>query len=680
MPAFIELTVDEFESNRRSKSLVGGSPRHGAGMDSVRRPLRGIEVKEDTHAVIRVLTASGKEIPLINSSYPDGEGPSYTNFILQSVTDERIEKSQIVETFGDDFVFFFGEKPRIAQVQSVLINSFDFNWYAEFWANYEGYLRGTKCVELGARVYLFYDDIIVSGYMMNAAAALEAGSNGRIVNLSFSLLIFSYDNVSFVGDPNYPVRVSADDFSPSIAGLIQSPNDLGSLPEWLGVQMPPSTGTLDKNDGAKPLSYSDAQSMSQMQKDGPDKEIGSATPGNPNGLSKGLDKASNPMARTKALRSKISDNVDEWTGDFTSFMSKKQVQQVLFEEAKNLQMAFLKNSCGMGLLGGSPGTMGGMGLIGPGSGLSGLKDAWAGTKDAWNSAKEGDWGAAANSLGQTGLVNIKGSASYTLGVNGSQTGGVAGFGMGQGGTGAGYMQWSSDTPYMQGGGVGYGANGYFPGGGGGAGYYPGAGYYGYGQSGAPGSGSGGMPSNYQASGAWSGYGPGSNTLESGSYSYQGSVPPPPGFANSPWGGAYPGGYGSTAKKKSLGPFTTGYAGAQYQNQNASSQYYSNATSASWDPTNGFQWGNGSSTPNPGQPGGGVFTTQAVPMYGGEANVNLNNLFNDEPVVTTKNYGADTANNDTGCGGKNGDITSGAAGDAADKQLIADKSAAEKNMV
>ena len=127
--------------------------------ENVRRPLRGISIKEDTYAVLRVKTATGTDIPLFDSSSPDhvdniGRSAQYSNFIIQQIQEQRQEKQQIIETFGEDYIFFFGERPRFLNVSGVLVNTKDFNWKSEFWVNYENNLRGTKLVELstGAKI------------------------------------------------------------------------------------------------------------------------------------------------------------------------------------------------------------------------------------------------------------------------------------------------------------------------------------------------------------------------------------------------------------------------------------------------------------------------------------------------------------------------------------------------
>lgn len=214
MAVFIELTTEAFEEEFRKRTktkTASGRSRYStrAGRRVARRPTRGIEIKEDTYANIKVVQADGTELPLFDSSSPDGLTTSgYANFLLQSVTEARMEKAQIVETFGDAYVFFFGENPRFLDVQAQLINSNDFNWRAEWWENYHQYLRGTKLVELGARIYLFYDDIVVEGYMMQAVAQ-ETSGEPYMIGLQFKLFVTNYSNISFVLPPDnaiYPIR------------------------------------------------------------------------------------------------------------------------------------------------------------------------------------------------------------------------------------------------------------------------------------------------------------------------------------------------------------------------------------------------------------------------------------------------------------------------------------------
>jgi hypothetical protein len=272
MAVFIELTTDPFQDTF-NKQVAAGKQRGRAGLSSVRRPLRGIEVKDDTYAVFRVIRSDGTEIPLIDSGGADGTSTSFSNFIITSLQEARMEKSQIIETFGETFIFFFGEQPRFLDVSAVLVNSNDFNWKGEFLANYDKYLRGTKLTELGACAYLFYDDNVVSGYLMQCQVVDSAEPSKELVMLQFRMVLCGYNNVSFVGDPNFPLRAS--------------------------VQLPAGTSVGDLS------ATLNGEQINQLISGGQ---------GISGEIIDGQFVASSQIQRTIPLRGLISQNSDEWTG------------------------------------------------------------------------------------------------------------------------------------------------------------------------------------------------------------------------------------------------------------------------------------------------------------------------------------------------------------------------------
>jgi hypothetical protein len=253
---FIELVTSTLPD-------VIGKQGAGDGHTRVRRPLRGLEIKDDTYAYIKLIGADGQEIQLVDSSSHTGYSKEYSNFILQSVNEQRMERQQVIETFGDSYMFLFGEAPRFLSVSAVLINSFDFNWKAEFEYNYDNYLRGTKSLEKGARTYLFYDSNIVEGYIINAQTSQDA-QNPLMVQLQFQFYVTSHRNISLIQtDGKYPIR-----------GSVVTP----------GIDI---TETLDD------------PTMRQLVQ----QSLGTAE--------SGFDNAA--IARSVPLRSLTSDNADEYT-------------------------------------------------------------------------------------------------------------------------------------------------------------------------------------------------------------------------------------------------------------------------------------------------------------------------------------------------------------------------------
>lgn len=197
MAVYITAMTDAFEEIGRESQTY----------ENVRRPLRGIEIKQDTYAVIRVIKVTGEEIPIFDSSSSestDGIGYStrYANFILQQVQEQRVEKQQIVETFGEDYIFFFGERPRIMTFSGVLMNTRDFNWKNEFLENYERYLRGTRLVEQNARLYLYFDDLVIEGYLIQSMVNYAADMPYH-VQFQFQMYVCQYSDMSRPGVTNY---------------------------------------------------------------------------------------------------------------------------------------------------------------------------------------------------------------------------------------------------------------------------------------------------------------------------------------------------------------------------------------------------------------------------------------------------------------------------------------------
>lgn len=225
MSVFISVSTDAFDE-------VGAGARQRQPQDNVRRPLRGLTIKEDTYASIRVLTATGEELTFLDSSSADvqdgiGRSTNYSNFIIQSIQEQRAEKSQIIETFGEDYIYFFGERPRFLTVSGVLLNSKDFNWKSEFWANYEQRLRGTRLVEQNARAYLYFDDVVVEGFFMQAQANLD-NAQPYMLPFQFQMFVCNYAILSQVGSVFFQEPAETVDLD--LTGQAQSASAQGLTP------------------------------------------------------------------------------------------------------------------------------------------------------------------------------------------------------------------------------------------------------------------------------------------------------------------------------------------------------------------------------------------------------------------------------------------------------------------
>lgn len=218
--AFVFISADaaDIQFRKSAGGIRDASTGAADGLPPpIRRPYRGIQIKDDTYATISIFDGRGNPIRLVSSSstLPEtdsgniGKVDIYADFILQSITDTRVEKHQIIETFGDSFVFFFGERPRIVTLRGLFVNTEDFNWRSQFMANYEENLRGTKLVQRNARAFLSYDSLVIEGYPINVTAQ-ETSEAPYLVNFELSMFLTNYNDFSSIGLVDFPGSFEGD--------------------------------------------------------------------------------------------------------------------------------------------------------------------------------------------------------------------------------------------------------------------------------------------------------------------------------------------------------------------------------------------------------------------------------------------------------------------------------------
>jgi hypothetical protein len=428
---FIELVTDAFQQTFNAQKGASNQARR-AGTNNARRPTRGLEVKDDTYAIIKVVDSAGTELPLIDSSSQTGTSTAYTNFILQRVKEARMEKNQIIETFGDSYIYFFGEAPRFLDVTAVIVDSQDFNWYAEWWANWDANFRGTKTVEMGARTYLFYDDNIVEGYMLMAEAE-KTSDTPLMVQLRWRMFLTNYTNISFVGDPNFPVR-----------GSLVLPDSVTNVNQ-LTTSQQSIAATLAAN--LQTLGFGGGQSLVETLQQG--LQGGFVSPALQGILSNAAEAyggsgANMPpgLTRTLPLRSLIYDDADEYTGrtpapyDTTSQDNPDPTQPDPIQDAQDLTGQSDEIMQGYGAAPMSPATLNQLGLgpqfnaVGVGIGMSAGVGASASFGVAGGASYGVSSGAGAGIGGGFGFSgSVGGGTGYGTGFS-SVTGGYNAYGGG----------------------------------------------------------------------------------------------------------------------------------------------------------------------------------------------------------------------------------------------------------
>ena len=207
MAVFIELQEDPF-----LQAFDDEEARSKDNQLQARRPMRGIQLRKETVAYMTILDSKGKNIPLIDQAgVPSeklpgkGETNRYTNFMVKGYQVQRQEKQQLMQTFGEDYIFFFGEQPKVYNIQGILMHTADFNWRNEFVYNYENHLRGTKLAEAGARLYLYQSGILWEGYPLSFNYN-EMPSQPYHVEFSFRILVTGETIIDNVGDTLFPTK------------------------------------------------------------------------------------------------------------------------------------------------------------------------------------------------------------------------------------------------------------------------------------------------------------------------------------------------------------------------------------------------------------------------------------------------------------------------------------------
>lgn len=249
--SYIPTYEDDKELSPNSQNAKAVAAK-GAGfdLDQVRfipRPLLGIQVKPNTPAFAQVVKSDGTIMSLLNyenaqtittdasgkkevagssnTAPPPKQTKAWTQWFLQSVKEERVEKTQLVETFGEPYFYAFGEKPRSLMFTGVLMNTVDYNWRSIFWQNWENNFRATKLIQNDARMYITFDDILVEGYPVSAMANQVADTPNLMV-FSFNFFVTNYTNLSTTASGNIRANSRVPTFS-----RVRSPEELSaSLP------------------------------------------------------------------------------------------------------------------------------------------------------------------------------------------------------------------------------------------------------------------------------------------------------------------------------------------------------------------------------------------------------------------------------------------------------------------
>jgi hypothetical protein len=190
---------DNDDSYRRSRRLTqtASSESWAVNRDNLRENslARQLDSKRDRPATIRLIRRKKpEEMPKKESSEPRLPWvnliPPNTKFFLEQVQENREEKVQVIDTFGEWIAFFFGRRPEIYSYTGTLLNANNHDWKNEFQENYDHFLRGSQAVKNRATIIMQYDDVVVEGYMLNSSITQTSVANNS-VPFQFNLLVIN---------------------------------------------------------------------------------------------------------------------------------------------------------------------------------------------------------------------------------------------------------------------------------------------------------------------------------------------------------------------------------------------------------------------------------------------------------------------------------------------------------
>ena len=112
-------------------------------------------------------------------------------FLMTSVAWRQAEKYQIVETFGQPIVYFFGERPIFFKVTGVAYDSYNMPWLTAFLDRYDSDLRGTRLNWKGWSVFLVFENNVIEGFITDVEGQKGGATPGH-ANISFSFLVVQW--------------------------------------------------------------------------------------------------------------------------------------------------------------------------------------------------------------------------------------------------------------------------------------------------------------------------------------------------------------------------------------------------------------------------------------------------------------------------------------------------------
>jgi hypothetical protein len=148
---------------------------------------------------------------IIIQSLADSTIKFMTNrFLLQSVTKPRMERFQIVETFREARLYFFGERTKVYSMTGQLIEALDagaegnikirdqYRWATSLQNLYDTTLRGSKLSEAGNIATLIFEKALITGYPLQLQIS-RTTETPYITNFQMTWAIYNENFLDYYG-------------------------------------------------------------------------------------------------------------------------------------------------------------------------------------------------------------------------------------------------------------------------------------------------------------------------------------------------------------------------------------------------------------------------------------------------------------------------------------------------
>lgn len=212
--------------SRASRALYQSGGKSASTYTSDRGPITTMKLlkNKDFDPSKLIPTDQAADVSSLNAG-------TFVNFFVTGFNTTFTEKTQIMQTFGDnEVVYYFGKQPVIMTIQGLLFDSYENDWFVSFITLYRNLLRGTQLAKNFGLIELTLPNMVVRGTISELGVGQ---SSDRDTDIPFSMQFIVKDLIPL------PARMPS-----GVAGA-----NIGTLVDWSanrqGVQgYSLSTGSL----------------------------------------------------------------------------------------------------------------------------------------------------------------------------------------------------------------------------------------------------------------------------------------------------------------------------------------------------------------------------------------------------------------------------------------------------